>query len=85
MKLLVLLPGLFRGKNCMVYNGEDSKLPSNSRKNHKLNYREMHPGSNKQRVNLAQAVFDETTIAAIRCYLPARKDTSGFLIPMSKW
>ena len=41
---------------------EDCKLPANLRKAYKLNYRVMHPGNNKQCVNLALAIFDETTI-----------------------
>ena len=45
---------------------EESKLPANLRKANKLNYRVTHPGNNKQCVNLALAVFDETTIVAIR-------------------
>ena len=34
----------------------------------------MHSSNNKQCVNLVLAVFDETTIAAIKSYLPERKD-----------
>ena len=45
----------------------------------------MHPGNNKQCVNLALAVFDETTIVAIRSYLPERRDMAGFLTLILKW
>ena len=45
----------------------------------------MHPGNNKQCVNLALAVFDETAIVAIRSYLPERKDLAGFIILILKW
>ena len=45
----------------------------------------MHPGNNKQCVNLALAIFDETTIVAIKSYLPERKDMAGFLILILKW
>ena len=64
---------------------EDCKLPANLRKAYKLNYRVMHPGNNKQCVNLALAIFDETTIVAIKSYLPERKDMAGFLILILKW
>ena len=64
---------------------EDSKLPANLRKAHKLNYRVLHPGNNKQCVNSALAVFDETTVVAIRPYLPERKDMAGFLTLILKW
>ena len=64
---------------------EDCKLPANLRKAYKLNYRVMHPGNNKQCVNLALPIFDETTIVAIKSYLPERKDMAGFLILILKW
>ena len=55
------------------------------RKAHKLNYRVMHPGNNKQCVNLTLAVFDKTTMVTIRSYLPERKDMTGFLTLILKW
>ena len=64
---------------------EDSKFPANLRKAHQLDYRVMHPGNNKQCLNLALAVFDETDIVAIRSYLPGRKDMAGFLIVILEW
>ena len=57
----------------------DSKLPGNSRKANKLTYRAMHPGNNKQSVNLALSIFHESTNAASKSYFPERKDISGFL------
>ena len=45
----------------------------------------MLPGNNKQCVNVALAVFDETTIVAIRSYLPERKDMAGLLTLILKW
>ena len=60
-------------------------LPVNLRKARKLNYRGIHLGNNKQCIDLALAVFDETTIVAIRSYLPERKDMAGFLTLLLKW
>ena len=39
----------------------DSKLQGNLKKAHKLTYRSLHPGNNKQDVNLALNIFHETT------------------------
>ena len=63
----------------------DCKLPANLRKAYKLSFKSLHPGDNKQSVKLALAIFDETTIAAIRSYFPERKDMSGFLGLILKW
>ena len=43
---------------------KDQALQGNLRKAHKLSYRSLHPGNNKQNVSLALSIFDETTIAA---------------------
>ena len=45
----------------------------------------MHLGYNKQHVNFAIAVFDETTMVVIKSYLPEWKDMAGFLILILKW
>ena len=58
---------------------QNSKLPAKLRKANKLTYRAMHPGNNKQSVNLALSIFHESTIAASKSYFPERKDISGFL------
>ena len=58
---------------------QDSKLPANLRKANTLTYRAMHPGNNKQSVNLVLSIFHETTIAAGKRYFPERRDISGFL------
>ena len=50
----------------------DSKLPANLRKANKLTYRAMHPGNNKQSVNLALSIFHESTIAASNSYFPEK-------------
>ena len=64
---------------------QDSKLPANWRKDNKLTYRAMHPGNNKQSVNLALPIFHESTIAASKRYFPERKDISGFLPLIHTW
>ena len=64
---------------------QDSKLPANLRKANKLTYRAMHPGNNKQSVNLALSIFHESTIAASKSYFPERKDISGFLSLIHTW
>ena len=64
---------------------QDSKLPANLRKANKLTYRAMHPGNNKQSVNLAISIFQESTIAASKSYFPERKDISGFLSLIHTW
>ena len=64
---------------------QDSKLPANSRKANKLTSRAMHPGNNKQSVNLALSTFYESTIAASKSYFPERKDISGFLSLIHTW
>ena len=45
----------------------------------------MHPGSCKQNVPPALAVFDDTTSAAIISYFPDRKDAARFLQLINKW
>ena len=64
---------------------EDMKLKGNLRKAPKLNYEALHPGHKKQNVNLALAVFHETTIAACRYYFPSRNDVAGFLTLINYW
>ena len=64
---------------------QDSKLPANLRKANKLTYRAIHSGNNKQSVNLALAIFHESTIAASKSYFPERKDISGFLSLIHTW
>ena len=58
---------------------KDETLSGNLRKAHKLTYRAIHPGNNKQSVSLALAIFDETTSAAIRSYFPEINDAASFL------
>ena len=49
---------------------EDAKLKANLRTAPKLTYEVLHPGHNKQNVNLALAILHDTTIAAIKSYFP---------------
>ena len=64
---------------------KDERLASNLKKAHKLTYTALHPGNNKQNVPLALAIFDESTIAATKSYLPERHDIAGFLTLIQKW
>ena len=63
----------------------DQTQNANLRKAHKLSYRALHPGNNKQDVPLALAVFDESTSAGMKSYFPARRDASGFLDVIRTW
>ena len=49
------------------------------KKARKINYQATHPGNNKQDVNLALAILDETTTAAILSYFPERNDAAQLL------
>ena len=64
---------------------KDEELTAGLKKAHKLTYTSLHPGNNKQNVSLAQAIFDESTIAAAKSYLPERHDMAGFLTLIQKW
>ena len=64
---------------------EDAKLKANSCKAPKLTYEVFHPGHNKQNVNLALAIFHDTTIAAIKSFFPSRQDVTGFLAINMWW
>ena len=63
----------------------DSKLQGNFKKAHKLTYRSLHPGNNKQDVNLALSIFHESTRAGCESHLPDRKDVSEFLKIIDTW
>ena len=45
----------------------------------------MHPGNNKQSVDLALAIFHPTTVVAVKSYFPAREDMAGFIQLISTW
>lgn len=63
----------------------DEKLSANLRKAHKLTYKTLHPGSNKQNVQLAVNIFHETTSAAIKSYFPNNLAASNFLNLFNTW
>ena len=57
---------------------KDQELQGNLKKAHKLSYRSLNPGNNKQDVSFALSIFDESTIAAVKSYLPKRDDVISF-------
>lgn len=63
----------------------DLQLQSHLRQAPKLTYRALHPGNNKQNVNLALAIFHPSTTAAIKSYFPERNDAAEFLTLIFKW
>ena len=63
----------------------DEKVQGNLRKAPKIKAKVLHPGSNKQSVPLALAIFDETTSAAILSYFPEHKSASSFLKLFNSW
>ena len=61
------------------------KLQRNFKKAPKLTYKALHSGNNQQNVNLALAIFHETTIAACKSYWPERQDMSSIPTFVNKW
>ena len=55
------------------------------RKAPKLTTKVLHPGNCKQNVPNALAIFDETTIAAVKSYFPEKASAAAFLTLFSKW
>ena len=66
-------------------NEEDAKPKANLRKAPKLTHEVLHPGHNKQNVDLALAIIHDTTIAAIKNYFPSRQDVTEFLSAINVW
>ena len=64
---------------------KDELLQAHLRKAPKLTAKVLHPGSCKQNVPIALAVFDEKTYAAIVDYFPDRKDSAEFLRLFDIW
>ena len=64
---------------------KDANLMAGLKKARKLTYQSLHPGNNKQDVNLALSIFDESTIAAVRSYFPERTDIAEFLTIIRTW
>ena len=63
---------------------KDQLLNGNLKKARKINYQVTHPGNKKQNVNLALAILDETTTAAILSYFRERNDAAQFLLLFHK-
>ena len=64
---------------------EDAKLGADLRKAPKLSFESLHPGHNKQKVNLALAIFHESIIAGCKAYLPDRTDMAAFPSLINTW
>ena len=58
--------GLIAWRELHLLYEADSSLKGHLRKAPKLNYSVLHPGNKKQCVNIALAIFDQTTIAALK-------------------
>ena len=69
--------GYLRWSDLYAVHARDVALQESFRKVPKLTFAALHPGSNKQNVPLALAVFHETTIAAVKSYFPQRKDVAA--------
>ena len=67
-----------------VFEG-DTKLHANFRKAPKLTTKVLHHGNCKQNVPNALAMFDGTTIAAVKSYFLEKASAAAFLTLFSKW
>ena len=63
----------------------DANLYANLRKAPKLTTKVLHPGNCKQNVSNALAIFDETTIAAVKSHFPEKASAPVNLTLCSKW
>ena len=63
----------------------DETLNANLRKAPKLTYSTLHPGNNKQNVQLALNIFHETTVVAVKSYFPESSDAAQFLQLVGTW
>jgi hypothetical protein len=63
----------------------DMQCQANLRAAPKLQANVLHPGNCKQNVAAALAIFDPSTIAAIRHYFPDHADSAGFLELVHVW
>ena len=63
----------------------DASLHANLREAPKLTAKVLHPGNCKQNVPNALAIFDETTIAAVKSNFPEKASAAAFLMLFSKW
>ena len=83
--MLMSAPGYVSWHDIHRIYDNDQSLTANLRKSPKLSYKALHPGNNKQNVNLALAIFHETTVAASRSYFPKRQDMANFLDLILTW
>ena len=67
-------PGYIAWSDLRLIYDEDCKLSANLRNAHKLTFKSLHPFNNKKNVSLTLNIFDQSTIAACKCYCPQRKD-----------
>ena len=63
----------------------EANLHAILRKAPKLTTKVLHPGNCKQNGLNAFAIFDETTIAAVKSYFPEKASAAAFLTLFSKW
>lgn len=63
----------------------DMQCQANLRAAPKLQANVLHPGNCKQNVTVALAIFNPSTIAAIRHYFPEHADSAGFLELVNIW
>ena len=63
----------------------DANLGANLRKAPKLTTKVLQPENCKQNVPNTLAIFDETTIAAVKSYFPEKASAAAFLTLFSKW
>ena len=77
--------GFVRWSHFHTIHEKDLSLSAHLRAANKINYYVLHPGNNKQSVSLALAIFHESTISALRLYLPKEEVTPGFLNLIRIW
>ena len=68
-----------------IHDKDQLLINTNLRKAPKVSYKTLHPGDNKQNVQLALNVFHESTSAAIASYFPENKSASAFLNLINIW
>ena len=68
-----------------VFDKDQVLINTNLRKAPKVSYKTLHPGDNKQNVQLALNIFHETTSAAIASYFPENKSAPAFLKLINIW
>ena len=64
---------------------KDSSLQAHLKAAPMLSAKVLHPGNCKQSVPVALAIFDPTTVAAIRTYFPVSEDAASFLSLIHIW